>query len=231
MLCQQILHTIGTQANTSGTGKDDGIIAGLNFTQPGAQDASRGLGQRRRPFPAALANDTHMGSRGQTNVTATQASDLRQAQSRLNGQQHERVVTPSRATARVRSAQKGIDFISREKPDLGAGEALVRDGQHPLNLRRVSRHLERGIPKEGADGRQPQVSAASADAAAGLHFLKEGRDQRCIDLLEGQLLRRHAELFLRELQKQSKAVPVRGDGVGTGLALLHQPTRKKALQE
>jgi hypothetical protein len=76
VLCQKILHAIGAQANTSGTGKDDGIIAGFDLTQPDAQDVSRGLGQRRGSFLAALANDTHMGSRSQTNITATQASDL-----------------------------------------------------------------------------------------------------------------------------------------------------------
>jgi hypothetical protein len=118
------------------------------------------------------------------------------------------MVTPTRASAQVRRAQKRVDFFSGEKSDLGACEALVRDSEHPLNLRRMAWHLERRIPKERANGRQPQVSAGGADAAAGLHFFKEGGDQGCIDLLEGQLLRRNAELFLRELQKQSKAVPV-----------------------
>ena len=92
-------------------------------------------------------------------------------------------------------------------------------------------HLERRIPKERANGGQSQVTACGTDATAGLHGFKKGSDQRCIYLLEGQLLRRNTEPLLRELQEQPKAVPVRSDGVGTGLALLHQPICEEALQE
>ena len=134
-------------------------------------------------------------------------------------------------SAEVWGAQECVGLLSREKPDLRPRAALVRDGQNALNLRRVGWHLERCIPKERAKGGQSQVSAYGADATAGLHVFKESGDQRCIDLLEGQLLRRNTEPLLRELQKQPKAVPVRSDGVGAGLALLHQPVCEEALQE
>ena len=55
VLCQQVLHTIGTQASASRTGKDDCVIADFNFTQPGTQDIRGALGQRCRSFLATLA--------------------------------------------------------------------------------------------------------------------------------------------------------------------------------
>jgi hypothetical protein len=92
-------------------------------------------------------------------------------------------------------------------------------------------HLERRIPEERANGGQSQVSTTGANAAPGLHVFKECSNQRRIDLLQAQLLRRNANPFLRELQQQPKAVPVRSDGVGTCLALLHQPVGEETLQE
>ena len=172
-----------------------------------------------------------MGSRAQTYGRATQAGYLRHAQSRLYGHEHERMVTPARPGAQVWCEQNRVDLRSGEKTDLCACAALVRDGQDPLNLRCVGRHLERRIPKKRTDGRQSQVAAGCTDTAAGLQIVEVRSDQRCVDLLELQPLRRNAEMLLCELQEQPKAVAVRTDGMGTGLALLHQPTREEALQE
>lgn len=149
-----------------------------------------------------------MGSGVQANAITTQTRDLRQAQSRLNRKQHERVVTSSEPRVDVRGAQKCVNLVSCEKPDLCARESLVRDGQNPLNLGSVGGHLKGRIPKERANGGQSQVSACIADAATGLHVFEECGDQRCVDLLEGQLLRRNAETLVRELQQQPKAVPI-----------------------
>jgi len=118
------------------------------------------------------------------------------------------VISSPGTSTQVRGAQKCVNLVSSEKPDLSAGAALVRNGQNPLNLRRVGGHLERRIPKERTNGGQSQVSANGADTTRGLHIFEERGDQRCIDLLEGQLLRCNAEPRLRELQEQPKAVPV-----------------------
>jgi hypothetical protein len=47
MLCQQILHPVGTQTSASRTGKDYGVLVGLNLAHPTAQHIRRRLGQRR----------------------------------------------------------------------------------------------------------------------------------------------------------------------------------------
>ncbi len=101
--------------------------------------------------------------------------------------------------AQVGRTQKCIDLLSREKSDLRAGAALVRDCQHTLNMCRVGWHLERRIPKERANGGQSQVSTSCADATTGLQIVEKSGDQRRIDLLKGQLLRSNAEFLLCEL--------------------------------
>ncbi len=124
-------------------------------------------------------------------------------------------------------AQQGVDLRTREKPDLRAGAALAGNGQDALNLCRMGGHLEGRIAKERADGGQSQVAAAGTDAPAVLQILQERGDQRCIDLFERQALWCHAKPLLREAQQLPKAVAVRGNRMGTGLTLLHQPRVKK----
>ena len=218
MLGQQVVHAIRTQTSATCAGKDDRVIVGGDFAQPGLHDCGRLLGQRRRAFLATLADDMHMGSRAKTNSVPAKAGDFRDTQSCLDCQQYECMVAPPRPGVQIGRTQNGVDLRSPEEPDLRSRAALVRNGQHPVDLRGVSRHLEGRVPKERADGGQSQVAAGRADAAAGLHVVEKGHHQRRIDLLELQPLRCNTETALRELKQQSEAVTVRADGVGTGLA-------------
>ena len=107
-----IVAPIGAQASTTSTGKDDGIIAASNLSQPRTQDIRSCPSKRRRSFFAALANDAYVGTRAQTYACTAQTRDLRQTQSRLNGQQHERVVAPTRMSAEVWGAQECVGLLS-----------------------------------------------------------------------------------------------------------------------
>ena len=231
VLGQQVVHAVRTQTSTACAGKDDCIIVGSDFAQPGLHDSGRLPGQRRRAFLATLADDMHMGSRAKTNRVPAQAGDFRDAQPRLDCHQYERMVAPARPGVLIGRTQNGVDLRSLEEPDLRSRAALVRNGQYPLDLRGVSRHLEGRVPKERPDSGQPQVTAGRADTTAGLHVVEKRRHQRCIDLLELQPLRCNTEMLLGELQQQPEAVTVRADGVGTRLTLLHQPAREEALQQ
>jgi integrase/recombinase XerD len=231
MLGQHVVHAIRAQTSAACAWKDDRVLPDGDFAQPGLHDSGRLLGQWRRAFLATLADDMHMSSRAKTNRVPAQAGDFRDAQPSLDCHQYERMVAPPRPSMKIGRTQNGADLLSREEPDLCSRAALVRNGQDPLDLRGVSWHLEGRIPKERSDGGQSQVAAGRTDAPAGLHVVEKRRHQRCIDLLELQPLRCNAEMLLRELQQQPEAVAVRADGVGTGLTLLHQPAREKALQQ
>ena len=231
VLGQQIVNAIGTQASTTRAGKDDRSIVVGDFAQPSLHDSGRLPGQRCRAFLATLADDMHMGSRAKTNSMPTQAGDFRDAQPRLDGQQHECVIAPPRPSVQIGRTQNSVNLRPREKSDVRPRAALVRNGQDTLYLRGVSRHLEGRVPKERTDGGQSQIAAGRTDASVGLHVVEKRRHQRCIDLLELQPLRGNTKMVLGKLQQQPETVAVRADGVGTGLALLHQPAREEALQQ
>ena len=231
VLGQQVLHAICAQAASARAGEDDRVFGACDLAQPCSQDVGSGSGQRRRSLLAPLAEDPDMRAGSKAHSTATQPGDLRQAQPGLDGQEHERVVAPTRQGAQVRGAQEGIDLLTREKPDLRLAAALAGNGQHSLNLCRVVWHLEGRVPKERANGSQAQVAAAGTDAATVLQVLQERGDQRGIDLFELQVLRRDAKALPREAQELPKAVAVRSNRMGTDLPLLHQPTGEEALQQ
>ncbi len=232
MLGQQVVHAVRTQLGATLAGKDDCIVVGSYFAQPSLHDSGGFPGQWRRTHLATLADDMHMCSRGKLNGVPAQAGDFRDAKPCLDCQQYERMVAPARPGVQIGRTQNGVDLRSIEESNLRPRAALVWNGQDPLDLRGVSRHLEGRVPKERPDGGQPQVAAGRAHTAAGLHVVEKRRHQRCIDLFEAQPLRSNAKLLLRELQQQQpEAVAVRTDGVGAGLTLLHQPARKKCLQQ
>ena len=56
-------------------------------------------------------------------------------------------------------------------------------------------------------------------------------NQWCIDLFEHQVRWSFTQSLLRELEQLTKGVTIGTDGMGTGLALLHQTLREEALQQ
>src|SRR6516225_12411231 len=78
---------------------------------------------------------------------------------------------------------------------------------------------------------QTQITSANADTLLLLQMVQEAHDQGGVDLLEVQLRRRFMQSLLSELQQLTESVAIGTDGVGTGLALLHQPASKEALQD
>ena len=133
-----------------------------------------------------LANDPHVGAGAEDDVFAFEPGHLRQAQTCLDSQQHEGVITPARPCALIGCRKQAVNFGAREEWDQGPREALAGDGKHPLNLCGMSRCLESGETKERANRRQAQIATASADALPLLQMLQERHDQRRVDLLEGQ---------------------------------------------
>ena len=81
------------------------------------------------------------------------------------------------------------------------------------------------------DRGQSQIAASNAQAAVGLELVEERGDQRCVDLLEGQVRRRPSEALLGEDQELSERVAIGADGMRTRLALLHQPLGEEAFQQ
>src|ERR1700730_5573725 len=139
--------------------------------------------------------------------------DLRQAQTRLDRHQHERVIATPEPRAPVRSGEQGIDFLTGEEADELAREALAGDGEHTLDLRGVGGQLEGGVTKERVNGSQAQVAAANAQALMLLQVIEKRHDQGRIDLFERQSRGRLAQPLLSELEELAEGGAIGGNCV------------------
>lgn len=131
-----------------------------------AFSTARGLGQGRTTLIAAFADTAHMSACGSKNkVFAFAAGRLRQAETRLHRHQNKRVIAPPNQVLRSGAANKASASAHVRKRNERACEAFAQDGVHSLNLRRVARQLEGGVPKERVNG--SQHIAASIRAPVG----------------------------------------------------------------
>jgi hypothetical protein len=81
-------------------------------------------------------------------VVAFGACDLRQAQTRLDRHQDKRVIAPPEPVTPIGSSEQSIDFLTHKETDERACEAFAGDGEHTLDLCRVSWQFESGVVKE-----------------------------------------------------------------------------------
>ena len=96
------------------------------------------------------------------------------------------MVAPSEPSVPIWSSEQRVDLRTREETNQGARKALAGDGKHTLDLRRVSRELERDIAKERVNGGEAQIAAANTQPALLFQMIEKRDDQGCIDLLEGK---------------------------------------------
>jgi hypothetical protein len=141
------------------------------------------------------------------------------------------VIPATRPVPPVWRRQQRVNFLSAQEWHQGAGKPFGRNGQHALDLRRVSRCLEGRESEERVHGRQPQVARAGGDAARLLHLVEEGHHQRRVNVVQCQCRGCLAQALVHELQQHLEGVAVRGNRVRTGLPLLHQALGEESLQK
>src|ERR1700674_1178490 len=107
------------------------------LSHPGGEDGPRVLAQRRTSFLASLADHAHMRASTHVQILTLKAGQLRQAQPSLNCQQEQRMVAASGPPALIWHCQQRIDLLSIQERHECPREALSRDGQHALDLRRM----------------------------------------------------------------------------------------------
>ncbi len=104
------------------------------------------------------------------------------------------------------------------------------DGQHALNERGVLRVAHGGVTEKRAHGSEPGVAGAWRVVTVGLEVVEEGRDDRCLQVLQVQRIRCPARLRLHEAEQQPERVTVGGHGARTRLALTDQAVGEEGLQ-
>lgn len=109
------------------------------------QDGDGAGGQWGDPLLAPLAGAAHVGTGAEMNVGTPEADQLRDALPRLDREQEEGVVAPSRRARPVGGGEQGVDLVSREERDQTALEPLGGNGQHARDELRVLGMAKRGV--------------------------------------------------------------------------------------
>src|SRR5699024_6455349 len=126
--------------------------------------------------------------------------DFRQTQPCLYRHQDEGMVTSSKPGVPVWRGKQRIDLRMRQETNQSPSKAFAGNGEHALDLRRVSRKFERDVAEERVNRGEAQVAATYTQPALLLQVVEERDDQRRMDLFEGQLGWRRMQPLLCELQ-------------------------------
>ena len=171
-----------------------------------------------------------MGSGAQVHVVHRQGDQFRGPQAGLDRRGEQRVVAAAGPGGLVGSGEQRVGLRLAEVGDDRAVEPLGRDGQDPLDDRRVLGMAERGIAEQGVDGGQAGVAGADAVAPNRFQVVQERADQRGIQVGDPEPRRGAARLLLGEGQQELERVAVGGDRVIAGVALPDQPVGEERLQ-
>jgi len=177
-----------------------------------------------------VTQNVHVPAHTEGNVLAPEASDLRDPQACICGQQHQRMITPSSPGSLIRSRQQRLHLFAREKIDPRRGEPFALHREHPLDLRGVYGRLVSGVTEERADRCKPQIPSAGADAPGLFQIVQESADERGFNVLERQPIRRLAQMSVGKLEQQLEGVAIGTDGMWAHVPLLHQTFDKELLQ-
>src|SRR5580700_4839583 len=109
------------------------------------------------------------------------------------------MIAPPEPSALIGRGEQRRDLRTRQEVNLGSCELLAGYGQYALDLRGVSRCFERGIPKEGVDCGEAQITAACTQLPVFFQVVEEPNDQRRVDRLQRKPCRRRVQLLLSEL--------------------------------
>jgi len=201
MLVQKMLNCISTKPTASDTWKNNLGTLHARLVKPRLEGRGHGLAKWHGALFATLPNDLEVRGPSESQVLPGQTRHFGEAQSGLNGQQHQSVVTTARPRLLVGRAEKGLDLGPSQKSDQSSRVPFARRRKHTLDLRTPAWQLVRDKSKERTDGREPQVPCSRTHASAAFHIVQERRHKRRVNLFDAQLLRCRSQLLLSESQQ------------------------------
>ena len=125
----------------------------------------------------------------------------------------------------------GLRFGPRQEVHRLLCDSVALDRQDTLSQRTEGGFLERHVVEERMDRRQTHVATARRTATVLFQMIEEADKQRRIQVLHGQRGRQAFSDPLSKGNQESERVPIVGDGMRTGVALVHQPLSEVGLQQ
>ncbi len=187
--------------------------------QPSAHGCSGFLPEWKRPLSTSLTvhADSQLGVEAE--VCQAQTDQFRNSQATGTSDMQHGAVTDPVARAWIGTVENGLDLGAGQKGDQPRIGAFDGDGEGASHLIECGRNPVLDKPHEGFDGRQPRVAGARAVASMAFEVFEEGKNQRRIDLFEGERGGGNGVPPADELEEKPERVGVRVTRVHTGLAL------------
>jgi hypothetical protein len=176
------------------------------------------------PFP------TQCGTRSEVEVVDAERAELGDAQSRLQCEDEERVVTPARPARTVRACEQRVDLVWDEEAHECPFAPLGGDGKDAADERGVLGVPERREGKQRPDRGEPDVAALDRQAPGALEVIEEAPDHLGVEVGEAELGRRNAGRLLHVGDQQLEAVAIGGNGVRARMPLRHEPLGEERLE-
>ena len=132
--------------------------------------------------------------------------------------------------ALIRGSEQSFHLGISQEPDQPPRLALIGNDEDLLDSGRLSWLLERDIAEERTNGGETKVAGASHIVAVSLTVIEKGPDQRCIEVLPGELRRYSVLLSMNKLEQQTKGVAIASDGMGAHIPLVHESFGEEPLE-
>jgi len=146
-------------------------------------------------------------------------NELRRAESRLDCEGEQRVITAADPGRLVWRGEQGPDLWLGEKRDEAPLEPLRRDREDTLDHGRVLRMTQGGVAEQRPNRDQSGITGGNTVAAVVFAMIEKPTDERRVEIGHIQLRRFRAEPLSRKAHQQPPGVSVSGHGVGAGLTL------------
>jgi hypothetical protein len=156
----EAFHSIRTEGAAARAGEDWRFGDDGTLTKPRIQHRDDLTAQGRTAELTPLAETANVSASSKEHVLALKRDQLRNPQTSLDGDEKEGAIAPADPSSSAGSAQKSVNLLVIEKFDDTALEALTRDRENSLAMKRVGRFRKRDVAEEGVQGGKAGVATS-----------------------------------------------------------------------
>src|SRR5713101_3420595 len=164
-------------------------------------------------------------------VLAAKSNQLRSSQAGLDGDKQEGAIAPADPRGSLRGGDERLDFRGSEELDGPALETFAWNGENPLAEKRKRGLGQSHVLEEAVDGRQPRVARTGAVSPPTLEVIEKLRQERRVEVFDGELRGRLVQVLICEAQQQTEGVAIGSDRMSAPAPLPNEAVHEETLQE